>query len=83
MNIEIGTQIKYQRNYMKIMVDTIDAKCCKIYTILYSDNLNASNWLYGNFTPAQYKAWIDEKIKQATVDDVLIRKCPIYSPYVS
>lgn len=52
MNIEIGTQIKYQRNYMKIMKDTIDAKCCKVYNILYSDNLNATNWLYGNFTPA-------------------------------
>lgn len=32
------------------MQDTIDAKCCKIYTILYTDNINATNWLYGNFT---------------------------------
>lgn len=40
------------------MEDTINSKCCKIYNILYNDNLNVSNWMYGNFTPAEYKAWI-------------------------
>ena len=63
MNIEIGSEIKYQRNYLKIMQDTIDAKCCKVYTILYADNLNATNWLYGKLSQAEYNAWIANKIK--------------------
>lgn len=41
------------------MQETVEAKCCKIYTTLYKDNLNAANWMYGNFTPAQYLTWIN------------------------
>lgn len=32
------------------MQDTLAAKCCKIYKILYVDNLNAPNWLTGGYT---------------------------------
>jgi len=33
------------------MRDTLDAKCCKRYEILYTDNLNSTNWLTGGQSP--------------------------------
>lgn len=65
------------------MEDTVNSKCCKIYTILYNDNLNVSNWMYGNFTPAQYQAWMQEKIKNATLHDTFVRICPLSTPFTS
>lgn len=64
------------------MQDTVDSKCCKIYTILFKDNLNATSWMYGNFTPAQYQAWVNDSIKNASDANTLTRLCPIYTPFV-
>ncbi len=65
------------------MQDTVDAKCCKVYKILYVDNLNNSNWLSGNYTPQEYSAWINEKIAQNSANDTIIKVCPIFSPFTS
>lgn len=65
------------------MQETIDSKCCKVYTILYNDNLNASNWFYGNQTADQYKTSMAQRIKNASGNDTFVRLCPIYTPYVA
>ena len=48
MVIEIKNEVNQQKNYLQIMKDTLDSKCCKIYQEVYVEKLGAPNWMYGN-----------------------------------
>ena len=61
------------------MEDTLQAKCCKEYNIRYKDDLSSSNWQYGGQSADDYKSEID-KIG-AMQDDILVKPCPIATPY--
>lgn len=65
------------------MQDTLAAKCCKIYKILYVDNLNAPNWLTGGYTTDQYRAWVNESLRNASLgaNYTLAHTCQALTPY--
>jgi hypothetical protein len=68
------------------MRDTINAKCCKIYKFIYIDNLTASNWMNGGWTPEEYQTWMGSQVKSAianTTNETLVRSCSITNPYAS
>lgn len=81
---EIKREIQIEEGYLQTMSDTLNAKCCQKYQILYTDNLNATNWITGGQTPQQYKNWMNNQVevaKQSTENETLIRLCPVSNPY--
>ena len=81
MVIEIRNEIAQQKNYLQIMKDTLNSKCCKIYNIFYYENLNATNGRYGNQSPEDYEASLQALKDEAEGNDTLSRSCPISQPY--
>lgn len=69
------------------MKDTINARCCKIYKYIYIDNLTASNWINGGWTPQQYQAWMGSQIKNVIANNsnnnTLVRSCSMLAPYAN
>lgn len=51
MVIEIKNEIQQQKNYLQIMKDTLHSKCCNKSEIAYVENLDSSNWMFGDQTP--------------------------------
>lgn len=81
MVIEIKNEIAQQKNYLQIMKDTLESKCCHVYNTVYLDNLNATNWQYGNLTPESYKEQMQELKDSYSPNDTIFRPCPISKPY--
>jgi hypothetical protein len=46
------------------MQDTITSKCCEIIKYAYRDNLDVSNWHFGNTSQSQYQAQIFQRQQQ-------------------
>lgn len=83
MVIEIKNEVNQQKNYLQIMKDTLDSKCCKIYQEVYVENLGAPNWMYGNQTEKQYQANLEQELSQFDKDNTLIKTCPLSQPFPS
>ena len=64
------------------MLETLDSKCCTVYKYVYIENLNASNWMYGNQTPEQYQASRQDYIDSLEADNsTMVKECPLATPF--
>jgi hypothetical protein len=75
-----------QKNYLSIMNDTINSRCCQVYNFIYVDNLTASNWINGGWSPQQYQTWMSQQVQNAislNPNQTLVRSCPLSTPYAS
>lgn len=83
MVIEIKREIEQQKNYLQIMKDTLDSKCCTVYDTVYLENLNSANWMYGNQDPEEYRQSVDALKAEYENNKTLVRTCPISQPFPS
>lgn len=49
------------KNYQSIMENTINSKCCEVIKYAYKDNMDVSNWHWGNVTQSQYQAQVFQR----------------------
>lgn len=86
-------EIQREENYLNIITEVLNSNCTKVPNELppqtakglvdlsqskYKNNLQASNWIYGNITEEQYRLQVfAQSIKYN------LTSCPIKTPYVN
>lgn len=68
------------KDYQTIMTNTLNSKCCEVIKYQYRDNLEATNWHWGNTTQAQYQTMMFQ-IQSTT--DAKIQQCPYNTPWLN
>ena len=67
------------KDYQSIMEMTINSKCCQVVKYEYRDNLDVSNWHWGNTTQSDYQAKI---FQRQSLSDMKLQPCPYNMPWV-
>ena len=75
----MNNEIQMMKRYQTIMENTINSKCCEVVKYAYRDNLDVTNWHWGNITQNDYQAKVYQR-EQST--DTKLQPCPYSQPWV-